>query len=73
MIPPAWDASPGALALRDAMAGVARVLSRDWSPGERTRAELTAEVRSASRGRRWRTGSSGRSAGARSAAPSWSG
>jgi len=46
MIPPAWDASPGALALRDAMAGVARVLSRDWSPGERTRAELTEEVRS---------------------------
>ncbi len=45
MIPPAWDASPGTLALRDAMAGVARVLARDWTPGERTRAELTAEVR----------------------------
>jgi len=50
MIPPAWDASPGTLALRDAMAGVARVLSRDWSPGERTRAELTADVRKPSRG-----------------------
>jgi uncharacterized membrane protein YccC len=50
MIPPAWDASPGTLALRDAMAGVARVLSRDWSPGERTRAELTEEVRKPSRG-----------------------
>jgi uncharacterized membrane protein YccC len=45
MIPPAWDASPGTLALRDAMAGVARVLARDWSPGDRTRAELTAEMR----------------------------
>ena len=45
MIPPAWDASPGPLALRDAMAGVARVLSRDWSPGDRTRAELAADVR----------------------------
>ena len=50
MIPPAWDASPGTLALRDAMAGVARVLARDWTPGERTRAELTAEVRKPSRG-----------------------
>ena len=45
MIPPAWDASPGTLALRDAMAGVARVLSRDWSPGDRTRAELSDELR----------------------------
>jgi uncharacterized membrane protein YccC len=32
VIPPAWDQSPGALALRDAMAGAARVLSREWSP-----------------------------------------
>jgi uncharacterized membrane protein YccC len=31
-IPPAWDTGPGALALREAMAGAARVLSRDWSP-----------------------------------------
>jgi hypothetical protein len=30
-IPPPWDSSPGALALRDAMAGAARVLSSDWS------------------------------------------
>jgi uncharacterized membrane protein YccC len=44
MIPPAWDASPGTLALRDAMAGVARVLSRDWSPGDRTRAALREDV-----------------------------
>jgi uncharacterized membrane protein YccC len=44
-IPPAWDASPGTLALRDAMAGVARVLSRDWSPGDRTRAVLRDELR----------------------------
>ena len=28
---PTWDTSPGALALRDALAGVARILSRDWS------------------------------------------
>jgi uncharacterized membrane protein YccC len=46
MIPPDWDASPGALALRDAMAGAARVLSRNWTPGERTRAAVDAEVRS---------------------------
>ena len=72
MIPPAWDANPGTLALRDAMAGVARVLARDWTPGERTRAELTAEVRKPSRGG-VADGSSERSAGGRSAAPSWSG
>jgi hypothetical protein len=45
IIPPDWDASPGALALRDAMAGAARVLSRDWRPGERTRALVAAETR----------------------------
>jgi uncharacterized membrane protein YccC len=44
-VPPAWDASPGTLALRDAMAGVARVLSRDWSPGDRTQAVLRDELR----------------------------
>jgi uncharacterized membrane protein YccC len=44
MIPPAWDASPGTLALRDAMAGVARVLARDWSPEDRTRATLREET-----------------------------
>jgi uncharacterized membrane protein YccC len=44
MIPPVWDTSPGALALRDAMVGVSRVLSSDWSPGDRTRAALAAEV-----------------------------
>jgi uncharacterized membrane protein YccC len=46
MIPPAWDASPGTLALRDAMVGAARVLSRDWSPGELTQAVLREEMRS---------------------------
>ncbi|MBV9092332.1 MAG: FUSC family protein [Streptosporangiaceae bacterium] len=30
-IPPAWDDSPGALALHDGMADLARVLSADWS------------------------------------------
>ncbi len=48
MIPPAWDASPGTLALRDAMAGAARVLSRDWTPGNRTRAALSDEARARS-------------------------
>jgi uncharacterized membrane protein YccC len=46
LIPPDWDATPGTLALRDAMAGAARVLSRDWTPGERTRAAVAAEVQS---------------------------
>jgi uncharacterized membrane protein YccC len=48
MIPPDWDSSPGTLALRDAMAGAARVLSRDWTPGDMTQAALTdaARVRS---------------------------
>jgi uncharacterized membrane protein YccC len=46
MIPPAWDASPGTLALRDAMAGAARVLSRGWTPGEGTRAAVREEVQS---------------------------
>ena len=49
MIPPVWDTSPGALALRDAMAGVARVLARDWSPGDRTRAALSEEARARKR------------------------
>jgi uncharacterized membrane protein YccC len=44
-IPPVWDTSPGALALRDAMVGVARVLARDWTPGDRTRATIREEVR----------------------------
>jgi uncharacterized membrane protein YccC len=30
MIPPSWDQSPAMLSLRDAMAGSARALSRDW-------------------------------------------
>jgi len=42
VIPPPWADSPGALALRDAMAGTARVLSRDWSPEHRTREGLAA-------------------------------
>jgi hypothetical protein len=44
-IPPAWDTSPGALALRDAMTGAAAVLSSDWSPGDRTRTAVAVEVR----------------------------
>jgi uncharacterized membrane protein YccC len=31
-IPPAWSGDPGALALHDAMAGAARVLSGGWAP-----------------------------------------
>ncbi len=44
MIPPVWDTSPGAVALRESMAGVARVLTRDWAPGDRTRAALREEA-----------------------------
>jgi uncharacterized membrane protein YccC len=44
MIPPVWDTSPGALALREAMVGVARVLARDWTPGDRTRAAQREEI-----------------------------
>ena len=40
MIPPPWDDSPAMLALRDAMAWVARELSRDWSVGDQGRAGL---------------------------------
>jgi uncharacterized membrane protein YccC len=45
MIPPVWDTSSGAVELRDAMAGVARVLGRDWTPGDQTRAALHEQVR----------------------------
>jgi uncharacterized membrane protein YccC len=48
MIPPTWDGSPASLALRDAMAGAARVLSRDWTPGNRTRVALSDEARARS-------------------------
>jgi uncharacterized membrane protein YccC len=34
VIPPVWDTSPGALALRDAIAGAVRVLSGSWSAPE---------------------------------------
>jgi uncharacterized membrane protein YccC len=44
MIPAAWDSSPGSLALRDALAGTARVLASDWSPGDRTRAAIRAQT-----------------------------
>ena len=37
MIPPPWDTSPAMLTLRDAMAGAARALARDWSPEDQTR------------------------------------
>jgi uncharacterized membrane protein YccC len=40
MIPPPWDDSPGMLTLRDAMAGAARALARDWSPEHHTRTGL---------------------------------
>ena len=32
MIPPQWSASPGALALREAMVSLARVISGSWAP-----------------------------------------
>jgi uncharacterized membrane protein YccC len=37
MIPPPWDTSPAMLTLRDAMAGAARALARDWSPEHQAR------------------------------------
>ncbi|HEX2822577.1 MAG TPA: FUSC family membrane protein, partial [Streptosporangiaceae bacterium] len=40
MIPPPWDYSPAMLTLRDAMAGAARALSRDWSPQDHARSGL---------------------------------
>jgi uncharacterized membrane protein YccC len=40
LIPPPWDGSPAMLTLRDAMAGAARALSRDWSPEDRARSGL---------------------------------
>ena len=45
MIPPPWDDSPATLALRDAMAGAARTLSRDWSPEDHTRSGLRERFR----------------------------
>jgi uncharacterized membrane protein YccC len=44
MIPPVWDTSPGTVALRASMVGAARVLARDWTPGDRTRATQREEV-----------------------------
>src|ERR1019366_109014 len=44
MIPPPWDDSPAMLTLRDAMAGAARALARDWSPEHHTRAGLRDRV-----------------------------
>jgi uncharacterized membrane protein YccC len=32
LIPPAWSQSPGALALRDSMVGLARAISGNWAP-----------------------------------------
>ena len=40
MIPPPWDDRAAMLALRDAMAGAARALSRDWSPEDHARSGL---------------------------------
>ena len=40
LIPAPWDGSPAMLTLRDAMAGAARALSRDWSPEDRARSGL---------------------------------
>ena len=45
MIPPPWDGSPATLALRDAMAGAARALSRDWSPEDHARSGLGERFR----------------------------
>ncbi|MGD0603502.1 MAG: FUSC family protein [Streptosporangiaceae bacterium] len=48
MIPAPWHDSPAMLTLRDAMAGAARALARDWSPEHHTRAGLRDRWPSAS-------------------------
>ena len=48
-IPPAWDDSPGAVALRDAMAGVARLLSGGWAPAPPARERMSGRERLARR------------------------
>ncbi len=45
MIPPPWDDSAAMATLRDAMAGAARALSRDWSPGDHARSGLRERLR----------------------------
>jgi uncharacterized membrane protein YccC len=45
MIPPPWDDNPAMLTLRDAMAGAARALSRDWSPEDHARSGLRERLR----------------------------
>jgi uncharacterized membrane protein YccC len=45
MIPPPWDGRPTTLALRDALAGAARALSRDWSPEDHARSGLRERFR----------------------------
>ncbi len=45
MIPPPWDDRPATLALRDALAGAARTLSRDWSPEDHARSGLRERFR----------------------------
>jgi uncharacterized membrane protein YccC len=52
VIPPAWDDSPGAVALRDAMVGVARLLSSGWVPERPARERLGGRARLAELGRR---------------------
>ncbi len=52
VIPPAWDDSPGALALRDAMSGVARTLSAGWAPERQARPRIAGRARLAGLGRR---------------------
>jgi uncharacterized membrane protein YccC len=49
VIPPPWSSSPGALALRDAMVNLARVLSGNWTP-----ASALPDPAPAERGRRER-------------------
>jgi uncharacterized membrane protein YccC len=54
MIPPPWDESPAMLTLRDAMAGAARALSRDWSPEQPPRTGLRSGLHG-----RWQAGVAG--------------
>ncbi len=47
VIPPVWDQHPGAVALRDAIAGAARVLSPEWAPARQAESTWAA-------GKAWR-------------------
>lgn len=56
VIPPAWSSSPGALALRDAMVNLTRVLSGNWEPATAPAAGESPGPLAAARAAALRTG-----------------